>query len=82
MVVVNTLEAKNRLSELLRLVEEQGEEVVLCRNGRPVAELRAVASAPDHLKAHPHLHGARFRPGWDDPLFPDGWEASGGDAGR
>lgn len=76
MISVNTLDAKNRLSELLRLVEEQGEEVILCRNGKPVAELRAVSAAPDHLKPHPHLRGARFLAGWDEPLFPEGWSVS------
>ncbi len=82
MISVNTLDAKNRLSELLRLVEGQGEEVILCRNGKPVAELRAIPDAPDHLKAHPHLHGARFLPGWDEPLFPEGWTSSAEDAER
>ena len=38
MIVVNMHEAKSRLSELVRLVE-QGEKVVLSRNGTPVAEL-------------------------------------------
>jgi prevent-host-death family protein len=37
-VVVNMHEAKSRLSELVRLVE-QGEKVVLARNGKPVAEI-------------------------------------------
>lgn len=37
-IVVNTHEAKSRLSELLRLVEE-GEEVILARNGHVVAKL-------------------------------------------
>ncbi len=38
MLIVNMHEAKTRLSELVRLVEE-GERVVLARNGTPVAEL-------------------------------------------
>ena len=37
-MVVNTLEAKTRLSELLRRAE-RGEEVVIARDGRPVARL-------------------------------------------
>lgn len=41
-VVVNVQEAKTRLSELLKRVEA-GEEVVIARAGRPVAELRPVA---------------------------------------
>lgn len=39
MVTVNTHEAKTRLSALLALVEEKGEKVLICRHGRPVAEL-------------------------------------------
>jgi len=35
---VNVHEAKSRLSQLLELVE-QGEPVVIARNGQPVAEL-------------------------------------------
>lgn len=36
--VVNTHEAKSRLSELIRLAEA-GNEVIVARNGRPVAKL-------------------------------------------
>ena len=38
--VVNTHEAKSRLSELIREVEA-GREVILARNGRPVAKIIA-----------------------------------------
>jgi prevent-host-death family protein len=37
-VVVNTHEAKTRLSELIRLAE-QGEDVVVARGGQPVVRL-------------------------------------------
>lgn len=37
-LVVNTHEAKSRLSALIRAAEE-GDEVILARNGRPVARL-------------------------------------------
>ena len=40
---VNVFEVKARLSEYLDLVE-QGEQVVICRRNRPVAELRPVAT--------------------------------------
>ena len=40
---VNVFEVKARLSEYLDMVE-RGEQVVICRRNRPVAELRAVAS--------------------------------------
>lgn len=38
--VVNTHEAKSRLSELIREAE-QGTEVIVARNGRPVAKIVA-----------------------------------------
>lgn len=40
-LVINVQEAKTRLSELLARVE-RGEQVVIARAGRPVAELAAV----------------------------------------
>lgn len=45
--VVNTHEAKSRLSELIRAAE-QGAEVIVARNGRPVAKIvpwKAASSA-------------------------------------
>ncbi len=43
MISVNTHEAKTKLSALLAAIEQQGETVLICRNGRPVAEMRAPA---------------------------------------
>lgn len=40
MIKVNVLEAKNRLSELLRAVQ-RGEEVIIANRGEPVARLVA-----------------------------------------
>jgi antitoxin (DNA-binding transcriptional repressor) of toxin-antitoxin stability system len=74
MLTVNTLDAKTRLSELLRLVEEQGETVLVCRHGRPVAELRAPSPARDPFAPHPLLRQVRFTPDVDAPAEPAGWE--------
>jgi len=38
-IMVNVLEAKTRLSELLKYMEE-GQEVVIARAGKPIATLR------------------------------------------
>lgn len=68
MITVNTHEAKTKLSALLVEVETRGETVRICRNGTPVAELRA-ASAPtkhDPLQTHPELAGQILY----DPLEP------------
>ncbi len=65
MITVNTHEAKTKLSALLAAVEERGETVIICRNGKPAAELRAVtASKRLPLKPDPRLR-VRFAPGFD-----------------
>ena len=67
MTVVNTLEAKNRLSELLRRVEA-GEEVVIARNGVPVARL--VPATPPKQPRVPGAWKGRvwMADDWDAPL--------------
>jgi prevent-host-death family protein len=58
MITVNTHEAKTRLSALLLAVEERGETVIICRNGKPAAELRAITPiSTDPLRTHPELAG-------------------------
>jgi prevent-host-death family protein len=46
MIKVNVLEAKNRLSELLRAVQ-RGEEVIIANRGEPVARLLPAAPAAE-----------------------------------
>lgn len=43
--ILNVLEAKTRLSELLAAVE-RGEDVIIARAGKPVARLTAVGERP------------------------------------
>ena len=57
MVRVNMHEAKTRLSELVKAVEERDETVVLCRDGREVAEIR---------RRNPRRRARRLTP---DPRF-------------
>ena len=65
---VNMHEAKSRLSELIRLAE-QGETVVVARNGEPIVELKLVEK-----KQHKSIIGAWAHaledqpPGWDEKL--------------
>jgi prevent-host-death family protein len=76
MITVNMHEAKTRLSELVKAVEENGEIVILCRHGKEVAEIRprtqAAAKRFTRLKPHPELK-VTFAPGYDptEPLQPD-----------
>jgi antitoxin (DNA-binding transcriptional repressor) of toxin-antitoxin stability system len=66
MVSVNIGEARDKLSQLLAAVE-QGETVRICRDGVPVAELRAVSRLvnPLHSELAPvcvvHDHAALQR---------------------
>ncbi|MFM8983953.1 MAG: type II toxin-antitoxin system Phd/YefM family antitoxin, partial [Spartobacteria bacterium] len=46
MVTVNLYEAKTQFSRLVTAVEKQGERIVVCRNGIPVADLVPHASIP------------------------------------
>jgi antitoxin (DNA-binding transcriptional repressor) of toxin-antitoxin stability system len=66
MIQVNTHEAKTRLSSLLAAVENEGETVVICRNHKPVAELRAIRSASHaFLPPHSDLQPISVRPDFD-----------------
>jgi len=67
MITVNMHQAKSSLSQLVQAVEERGEEVVLCRNGRPVARLVPHAGAAvDHFRYDPRLAGVIL----EDPVAP------------
>ena len=73
-------EAKTRLSELVKAVEERGETVILQRNGKPVAEIRAVSPQPVNrmlIKPDPVLK-VKLAPGYDpaEPLSDDEWPES------
>ena len=76
MITVNMHEAKSRLSELVRAVEERNETVVLCRDGREVAEIRRSTTRRRARRIDPD---PRFRveyaPGYDptEPLADDDW---------
>jgi len=67
---VSIAEAKNRLPELIRAVEN-GEKVVITRHGKPVAQL--APPPPERRKVQ--LGGMKDRiqllPGWDDPIDLD-----------
>ncbi len=67
---VSVAEARNRLTELIRAVE-QGEQVVITRHGKPVAQI-----APPPRERRKIQWGAmrgriKLLPGWDDPIDLD-----------
>lgn len=76
MITVNMHEAKSRLSELVKAVEERNEIVVLCRDGHPVAELRRKVKGRRvrDLTADPRFR-VELAPGYNpaEPLSKDEW---------
>lgn len=78
MIAVNMHEAKTRLSELVKAVEEKGETVILQRNGRAVAEIHRYTPRPARpirrLTPDPALR-VTFAPGYDpaEPATEEDW---------
>ncbi len=76
MITVNMHEAKTRLSELVKAVEERDETVVLCRDGREVAEIRRRGKRrrARNLTADPRFR-VTLAPGYRpaEPLTDDEW---------
>jgi antitoxin (DNA-binding transcriptional repressor) of toxin-antitoxin stability system len=72
-------EAKTRLSELVKAVEERNETVLLCRDGREVAEIRRHVKKRAARRLTPDPRDPRFRvtlaPGYQpaEPLTDDEW---------
>ena len=65
METISVFEAKNKLSKLIANVEKHDVSYLICRNGKPVAEIVA-HKAKDRLKGSPDL-----RVGVSGPLFDD-----------
>ena len=76
MISVNMHEAKSRLSELVKAVEERNETVILCRDGQEVAEIKRRLK---RRKARNLVPDSRFRvefePGYraEEPLARNEW---------
>jgi prevent-host-death family protein len=66
-MVVSTAEAKNRLPELIRAVEG-GEQVVITRHGKPVAQIAPPPVEQRKVRFDGMKGRIRFLPGWDDPI--------------
>lgn len=67
MKVVNLYEAKTHLSKLVAGIEAEGELVVLCRNGVPVADIVPHNSSGGAVEPDPELMGAHYL---GDPCAP------------
>src|SRR5581483_9236117 len=61
--LISIAEAKNRLTELIRAVE-QGENVVITRHGKPVAQLAPAPAARRQVRFDAMRGRIHLKPGW------------------
>jgi prevent-host-death family protein len=73
---VSIADAKNRLTQLVRAVEE-GESVVITRNGKPVAQLAPPPPKRRKVRFGSMRNQIRLLPGWDEPVDLDRFLAGG-----
>lgn len=67
---VSVAEAKNRLPKLIRAME-QGESIVITRNGKPVAQLAPVSARRRRVKLGGMKGRVQLLHGWDQPIDLD-----------
>ena len=67
---VSIAEAKNRLPELIRAVED-GENVVITRHGKPVAQITPPPPERRKVRFGGMKDRIRLMPGWDAPVDLD-----------
>ncbi len=70
---LNVHEAKTRLSSVLATVAEKGEKYLICRNGKPVADLVPHVKR-SRLDPHPVLGKVRIKYNVTEPLSSDEWD--------
>ena len=66
---VSIAEAKNRLPELIRAVEG-GENVVITRHGKPVAQITPAPPERRTIQWGAMRDRIKLLPGWDDHIDP------------
>jgi len=76
MISINTHEAKTKLSELLAKVESERETVIICRHGKPVAQMIPLKRARDPLRQSPALKKVVFHEDPSRPIDEDEWPAA------
>ena len=76
MQTLNVHQAKTTLSAVLARIEQTGETFLICRNGKPVAEL-VPHRKPDRLAPHPVLGRIRIDYDPTEPLDEGDWPEDG-----
>jgi prevent-host-death family protein len=67
---ISIAEAKNRLTELIRAVED-GQAVVITRHGKPVAQIGPPPPARRRVRLGGMKGRVRLLRGWDSPINLD-----------
>jgi prevent-host-death family protein len=67
---VSIAEAKNRLPELIRAVEN-GEKIIITRHGKAVAQITPAPRGRRPIKWGAMRDRIKLPPGWDDHIDPD-----------
>ena len=75
MKLVNVHEAKTTLSALLAEIEKSGEKVLICRHGKPVADL-VPHQKRNRLDPHPVMRQIRLNYDPVERLSEDEWPES------
>ena len=74
MLTLNIHEAKTHLSAVLVRIERDGESAVICRNGKPVADL-VPHRRPSRTALHPVMSRIKIHYDPTEPLSDDEWPA-------
>jgi antitoxin (DNA-binding transcriptional repressor) of toxin-antitoxin stability system len=73
MKTINVQEVQSRLSSVLTQVETKGESFLICRNGKPVADL-VPHTKKSRLKTDPLLRKVKISCDLTKPLTEEGWD--------
>jgi prevent-host-death family protein len=66
-MLISVADAKNQLSQLIRAVED-GEEVIITRSGKPVAQLNPAPKLTRKVRLGTMRKRIVLNPGWDAPI--------------
>lgn len=73
MSTVTEKEAKAQLPKLLAQIEKSGQPIVICRDGKPVADLVPHRKVKRNLKPHPVLSKIKILYDPTEPLSEKEW---------
>ena len=71
MIAINIHEAKTKLSALIAAIEEKGDMITICRNGKAVAQLGPMRMNRNPLKQSGRLKHVVFKGDPSAPLSED-----------